>query len=154
MKKRGVTPWPFGRRKKSLFPNPQQQQQQQQEVKRRPLLDLPATAAGKKWTSDFDASNKLTCYWGHKLELMHWLFTKGQNTNLHHVGGNDHWHLCPSSPLLQNCVFSVEAVLGEWMWSEVTFPHKSAVQPPENKEKIEFYRQHRRILQRRLVYQA
>ena len=36
-------------RLKSLFPNPQQQQQQQeQEVKRRPLLDLSATAAGKK----------------------------------------------------------------------------------------------------------
>ena len=39
----GVTPL-----QKSLFPNPQQQQQQEQEVKRRPLLDLSATAAGKK----------------------------------------------------------------------------------------------------------
>ncbi len=33
---------------KSLFPNPQQQQQEEEEVKRRPLLDLSATAAGKK----------------------------------------------------------------------------------------------------------
>ncbi len=46
---RGVTPPPPSfPGSKSLFPNPQQQQQQEQEVKRRPLLDLSATAAGKK----------------------------------------------------------------------------------------------------------
>ncbi len=44
----GVTPPLSFTGSKSLFPNPQQQQEQEQEVKRRPLLDLPATAAGKK----------------------------------------------------------------------------------------------------------
>ena len=46
----GVTPL-----LKSLFPNPQQQQEQQQEqeVKRRPLLDLSATAAGKKMRAQY-----------------------------------------------------------------------------------------------------
>ncbi len=43
----GVTP--HSEAQKSLFHyNPQQQQQQEEEVKRRPLLDLSATAAGKK----------------------------------------------------------------------------------------------------------
>ncbi len=42
---KGVTPLPSFTGSKSLFPNPQQQQEEQ--VKR-PLLDLPATATGKK----------------------------------------------------------------------------------------------------------
>ena len=45
----GVTPPLSFTGSKSLFPNPQQQQQQQQkEVKRRPLLDLPATGKNRK----------------------------------------------------------------------------------------------------------
>ena len=51
--------WPllsFAGSKSLLFPNPQQKQEEEEEVKRRPLLDMSATAAGKN-----EQDRELTC---------------------------------------------------------------------------------------------